>query len=274
MFSSFFNKESKDETVEDTQTSEESSQEEYSDSEEEKEIVYDNKIFINENRYIITTDLINFLDQFVIWSCNRPVDKNHVNKLSKKILNEGLKSIFTVATCKKDKYYIIDGQHRYFALQHLKETKEEFNTKVVIDINIVNKEEDIIELFKTVNKSKPLTPQETPSIVLYKTVEEISKEFKLAVKDTNKTIYPYITKKQLSDLLSPLVKDTMKEPNIYVDIIKKINSIYSRKNIDDIPNVKQTKGKFEEKAKKSMFYLGLDQKYSWIEDVKMKLKET
>ena len=39
---SFFNK----------NTQENSDEEEYSDNEEEKEIVYDNKIFINENRYL------------------------------------------------------------------------------------------------------------------------------------------------------------------------------------------------------------------------------
>lgn len=268
---SFFKKDNEEEN---TEISEESIDDEYDDSDEEKEITYDNKIILNENRYIITTDIINFLEQFVIWSCNRPVDESHVSKLSKKILKDNLKSVFTVATCKKDKYYIIDGQHRYFALQYLKENNEEFNTKVVVDINIVDKEEDIISLFKIVNKSKPLTPQETPSIILYKTVDEIYKEFSLAIKDTNKTIYPYITKKQLSDLLSPLIKETMKEPKVYIEHIKKINSVYSRKNINDIPNVKKSTGKYGEKAKKSMFYLGLDQKHSWVQELTNKITQS
>jgi hypothetical protein len=240
-------------------------------TEECEELYHIDKVDVSDSRYIITTNLKKFLQQFVIWSCNRPVDQSHIDKLTSLIKKEGLKGIFTVATFNNNRYYIIDGQHRYYSLQNLYNENFEFYDKIIVDINIVKDEEEIVELFKTVNKSKPLTPRETPCVVLLKTVNEMERLHPRGIKDNNRTIYPYITKKQLSDILLPVVNENPRDYKTYIEFLERLNNYFS--NRENIRNAKLNNGKFLEKANSSGFYLGIDTRFSWIEDLKILLQQ-
>ena len=55
---------------------------------------------------------------------------------------------------KKWKYYLVDGQHRYGAIQKLVENFEDF--EICIEIVIIENQEDLIENYNLINKNTPL----------------------------------------------------------------------------------------------------------------------
>ncbi len=221
-----------------------------------------NTLEISDERTIITVDVVSFLETFSIWSCNRRLDNTHVALLKTQILESGLNGIFTVATI-DNRYYIVDGQHRYEALHEIYESGTQFKTKVVADIYRVRDEEEIFRLFKKANASRPLTEEDSPKLMLINVVDKLIKQYPQCIRDVNKTIYPYITKKHIAELLLPLINKYNKTLENWIDVINSVNTQYGSCPV----NMRTGDGMFLERAKKSGFYLGLDTKDSWIKKI-------
>jgi hypothetical protein len=222
------------------------------------------KIKVSDTRTLVTVGLETFLETFLIWSCNRPLDRSHVALLKSQILETGLNGVFTVATVDNQQYHIVDGQHRYVALQEIYESEVEFHGKIIADIYKVNDEGEILGLFKTANSSRPLTGLDTPKLMLINIVDALTKQYPQCIRDVNKTIYPYVTKKRIGELLLPLVNQYNLPLEKWIELINRVNSEFS----ESVPHIRKGDGMFMERAKKSGFYLGLDIKDSWLDSLK------
>lgn len=213
---------------------------------------------------ISCTDLINI----PCWAYNRRLDTKRVLDIEKSIRQS--KFVYgTLSICELDeKYYLIDGQHRQKAIEKLIGKGIKLN-ECLLYIHKVNNEDDIYNLFKIVNDTKPLDPKETPSIIISKAVDKLAKDYPKAIKsDTNRTCYPYILSKELYERIKDVVLNSnnteISTSKIYT-AIKKINLDYSKMKLKDIPGIKTnlTKAAFD-KVNQSGFYLGLDVNWSWI----------
>lgn len=214
-------------------------------------------------------DLPNFLRYIENWAFNRPLKPKRVRELKGEIKAAGGRSLgfYTVGKL-GNRCYLVNGQHRRAALTELFEENQDFNTTLFIELYPVNSEEEIVQLFRKVNNTEPLDPRETPNIAVMDAVNALAKEYNIAIKNSGEksVYYPHIAMKELSERIKPLIRETTTGTQI-VTLVNKLNSRYSRMNINTIPNVRQPLlAKTVEKARKSRFYLGLDEQWSWLLD--------
>ncbi len=208
------------------------------------------------------------------WAFNRILDKKRVQELCKGILDSKcVHGVFTIA-CHESKNYLIDGQHRQQAL--IKAVEKDgtcLDFPIMVMIYNVENEAEIVDLFKKVNNTKPLTPKETPDSVVMTTVNRLGKDYPEAIYfDKNKTVYPYVLAKDLQERIRNICLDDITSDKLFT-AVRKLNTQYAKKSVKSIPNVRNrlTKGAVD-KAKKSGFYLGLDEKWSWIEKLEDNLQ--
>ena len=209
----------------------------------------------------------NFVD-VPCWAFNRPLDRKRVRELRTEILKtKCVYGVFIIARCNEEDY-LIDGQHRQQALVESWGKDCNLDIPILVLIYQVDDEADMIELFKKVNNTKPLDPKETPNSTMMTTVKRLGEDYKDAIRfDKNKTVYPYVLAKTLQERLRSINLDDVTSDMLYT-AIRKINKKYSNIRIKSIPNVRQRLTKATvAKAIRSGFYLGLDEKWSWIEEL-------
>jgi hypothetical protein len=242
------------------------------DSDNDERIINLDKLFENDQMTIVKMTAGEFIN-IPCWAYNRPLDKSRVVELKNAIITRGtIYGIFTLVS-QNNQLYIIDGQHRHQALMKAIE-KDCCHTDIPIICVIYDVVEDseIIDLFKKVNNTKPLDPKETPDAVIMFAIKELGKLYSNAIHfDKNKTVYPYILAKELKDKLSTIKFNNISSQELYKKI-KQINNKYSRMPIKNIPNIRTniTIGAVN-KARQSGFYLGLDEKWSWIDELEIEL---
>lgn len=213
-------------------------------------------------------DLPNFLHYVENWAFNRPLKPRRVRELKAEIRAAGGRSLgFYTAAKLGNKCYLVNGQHRREALIELFSANNDFNTTLFIELYPVNSEEEIVQLFRKVNNTEPLDPRETPNVVVMDAVRALTSEYTRAIKDTgDRTVYPYITAKNLAERIKPLIRETTTSAQI-VSLVNRLNARYSRLDLTAIPNARVSLSETTKtKVKQSRFYLGLDQQWSWLLD--------
>jgi len=248
------------------------SDEEYIESDNEDVVIVDYKPLYEYNDQITFARIcIDELLKIDLWAFNRPLDIKHVKEIKSQIIKtKYIHGIFCIAyLINEKKYYIIDGQHRYTALKDIK--KKHLIKDVVVNIYTVEQEQDIVQLFKDINNTKPLSPKETPNLVIVSALEKLETDYPEAIKNGDKTVYPYLLKKDIHERLKQI--DINCDANELYLCIKRINKLYSKTKITEIPNVRsKITVNTVKKTKTSNFYLGLDEKWSWIEQVEELIK--
>jgi len=255
-----------------TETTELSNEELYTDDDEELYTDDDMEVetlYVYGNTTFGKMTVENFIN-VPCWAFNRPLDRKRVRELYKGIMcSKFVHGVFTIAS-HEDKMYLIDGQHRQQALIKACESEECLDLPIMVIIYYVDNEAEIVDLFKQVNNTKPLDPKETPDSVIMTIVKRLGIDYPDAIHfDKNKTVYPYVLAK---DRLRNICLEDITNKKLFT-AIRKLNNQYAKKPVKTIPNVRArlTKGAVD-KAKKSGFYLGLDEKWSWIEELEDKLQ--
>lgn len=225
-----------------------------------------------------------FVDNVVNWSSQRDPSENQIQKYYNKLkLKREPLGAVSIALL-NGKYLLFDGQHRKAAIERMRLNYDDFDIPVFAFIYKVSSEEEIYEKWKDVNEHLPLQPRDTPNMVVATAVEKISIHFssfskgkREPIKDAEEDrsrVYPYIDKRKLVSELKNIVCD---KPYVtadsFYDAIKKCNDKYKRlvekEKWGEIPNIRKklTDGA-KIKAKESNFYLGLDEKWSWLGELK------
>ena len=225
-----------------------------------------------KNVMLATMDIDDFIN-IPCWAYNRKLDKKRVKELCNGILaTGGVCGVFTIVY-QNFEYYLIDGQHRQQAL--IKAIEEDtiseesiVNMPIMALIYNVKTDYEIVQLFTKVNNTKPLTPKDTPDSMIISVVNKLGEDYKGAIHfDKNRTTYPYILAKDLQERVRSICLDDVSNNKLYTSI-RKLNRTYYKLPIRKIPNIRSKLSKAAvKKAVSSGFYLGLDEKWSWIEEL-------
>tara|TARA_B100000929_G_scaffold283948_1_gene265598 strand:- start:5755 stop:7089 length:1335 start_codon:yes stop_codon:yes gene_type:complete len=220
----------------------------------------------------------------------RPVDgervKDIVEHYQKKLNNNIFEFISPLIVAKYDNMlYIIDGQHRFKAIEYLFGHDEKFNEdkKVPLVVIPARSMEHIEDLFQTLNKLLPLSD-------VYKLQDKNKKKIIVETSDyffkkyrnfftTKKARRPFINKNDFENFL--LNSDIIDELDIidsstdFTFLLEKVNSFYSLQPTSFFPQKGQVNfDKIIDKIKKKGgLYLGLFPKFEWIKHIKEKIWE-
>jgi hypothetical protein len=241
-----------------------------------------NRLVELDDRYTGTIET-SFLNYFQKWSFNRQVDKKRVEciflSMEKNYLEKGsLPSSGIITACLDGSNYIriIDGQHRCEAYK-LFTQKHNLNFSFPVDIYKYENDNKMLEVFNIINNIKLVEP-DFLNIQIQEKVQEIAekinKKFKTKViKDRNKKTNTQVRRPYLD------------KPNFVQNLIKKKGNLllntdteYIVKTILEINNGignldrkyradKYIDSNIHLNSEKMGFYLGLDKKLSWIENL-------
>ncbi len=94
-----------------------------------------------------------------IWKYQRDVDNKHVQNIKNMIKETYLNPEFTLSTIhvfeKNDKYYIIDGMHRCYAISEIEDDEPCMRQYIYVQHHTCNIEQQEISLFHALNEAKP-----------------------------------------------------------------------------------------------------------------------
>ena len=177
---------------------------------------------------------------------------------------------------KNGKYYLVDGQHRFNAIQKLVENYEDF--KVGIEIVMIENQEDLIENYNLINKNTPLPElSDTLDKFTHKLVfQHFEKKYEKIWTTSNRPKRPYMNKNHFQEALGYMIeKLSIDDHNQIIRIIEDHNQRISHWNPDRIGNMKQLKDPFRtiDICRNIGCFLGLfvhsteEYHYKWVLDI-------
>jgi len=213
----------------------------------------------------------------VIPTLQRAKDNNRVQEIIDYQLkyykkNKTFNFIGALCIAKNIKYeqkYLIDGQHRYYAIKYLVKHKKN-NFKIYINEIEVNSNEEMKHLFKVINKSLPVPkmPEDVSNHIPKITYLYFAKKYRKFFSNSNRPNRPNmninIFQEELGKIISKYPKLTAEK---IIDMIEKENQKYNKMNKKNFP----LKGKrpneyyLELCKKKGGLYLGMFYNYEWID---------
>jgi hypothetical protein len=133
-----------------------------------------------------------------------------------------------------DEYYLLDGQHRYQALQNIGNKDYEFT----IHLHKLNTYDELKSLFFLINKNTTI-PDEWIAITNHSNIKIHLKQiyqldiFKEILKTSNKPYKPNISRSKFEDLIVDLYS---KDYKITTEHIIKLNAFYKTLSYDNFPS--------------------------------------
>jgi hypothetical protein len=242
---------------------------------DEEDIISDNflksLLFDNGKFKLYNCDTRDFINNIILWSSQRELNKDHVKTLKKSILNRGY-LIGTMKTIKDKSGNIrcIDGQHRIQALKELMQVDEKFNCDIIIELYEVEsfEDEEAVNLFIDANCNLNMLNNNTNSTV-QKLIKKIDNEYPntlIDVVEGKRCNRPRINKKEFAFHIKKLLIDYSLEDifNSIKNLNRRIglwNNDILRKKFGTVPT------KMYEKTKNSGCYIGLYNDFKWIDDL-------
>ena len=168
-------------------------------------------------------------------------------------------------------YYLIDGQHRYFALKAL--LNEGYMPNAFVHITKVSNEEDIKENYTIINLNTPLPiyPENVDKNVVEEVFLHFENHFTKFFVDKERVNRPYVSKNHFKEAIAFLSdKIKINDPNILINLIETQNGYMSQWDKEQFKGISD---KMYENAKISKFYLGLDKPdynlhhYKWVKQI-------
>jgi len=249
---------------------------------------------INNNKKLVNINIKNLLNQKIIIPNEQRIrDDNKVDEIIKyqdKFYKSGKNSFnflgcINIHYCEEDgKNYLVDGQHRFKAMDKLYKEHHYNNFNVLIEIVKVNNKNELIENYKIINKNTELP--EFPDNINKNLVENVCKYFFSEYPDIwtlkKKTIRPKLNKNQFQEAVAFLYMK-LTESNINIEDEEDLKKIIIIKNEEmsrwskeayekQIRKLKKLNIYLEECCKHNM-YLGMynfineTYCYDWIKDI-------
>ncbi len=225
-----------------------------------EKIPYTVKFYTKSIRDLIDTDII-------IWGGQRNIDIKHINKLYDSLREyKTLMGNFKIIKDKKDKYALIDGQHRLETIKkYINEEDKDYNDIVLIEeyeVDDINGEQSNL-LFTMANNVLNIKLNDLPNTLVSIIVNKLKIKFPLLFKEiTIKNKRVNRPKIGLQNFILELKK--------LLDIYKNINTEIIYNNIIDYDNKLKKEMDFEVskslifKANEIKCYLGLIPNLDWL----------
>lgn len=153
---------------------------------------------------------------------------------------------------------LIDGQHRLEAIRKIIKTFDK-SYSISVEMKLVRREtdQDVIDLYKKINTSLPFNPSDLPSPPIIELIEEMIKVYGSECIRAKRKSGCYMDSRVLQKkLLESKILDILDWKTLF-KLIKRKNLEYRKDN----------KGK-NDKADKKEFWLGFDDNYSWLYQIK------
>lgn len=233
----------------------------------------------NINNVKITRHIVDvaFLKYITKWVLNRDLDENHWKNIYNS-LKENFVLLQPLSICiYNNNYMAIDGQHRIKAIITLLEEKKNINNKVRIDMYYPNTINDMVNIVSLINNIKPIEIKKLMKSNISKIIQFIHKTYvnknKCIIKQSNKCFRPYINELKLKNKLIECKNISIFSNIEYIlNEIKKINNKYKKMKINEL---QFNNNKFSDRtykiAKNFNCFLGLDNKFNWIDNIEKKL---
>tara|TARA_B100000780_G_scaffold250841_2_gene197162 strand:+ start:4669 stop:5694 length:1026 start_codon:yes stop_codon:yes gene_type:complete len=180
----------------------------------------------------------------------------------------------TLCIAKNIKYnhqYLIDGQHRYYAIKYLIE-KKKIDFKIYINIIDITSNEEMIHLFELINKSLPVPKMPTnisnyiPKIVFLYFIKKYKKFFSNSNRPNRPNININIFQEEIGNIIKKYPKLTADK---IIDMIECANTLYKKMNQSNFPSKGKRPNEYylELCKKKGELYLGMFTNYEWIDHI-------
>lgn len=207
---------------------------------------------------------INKVNDIVMYQLEKLKEKNKTNFLGVLSLNK-----------LEDKYYLIDGQHRFKALKKLYE-KHSHDIEIFIEIVNIENSSELKENYITLNKNTQLPDLldiETNKVLIEEIIHHFDENYPTILLNKSTRIYrPFINFNHFQETLNYLINDIkILDSKKLIKLIEDKNEnlkTWDRKNFTGISD------SIYEKAVKTKFYLGLysyssNDKwgYEWARDI-------
>lgn len=215
------------------------------------------------------------LIRFEIWKGNRFLDTNHKEKI-KNETKDNIRSLdlkpYHIVTYLEDsdegpkpKTVIVDGQHRVSVLlERFISDPQMDDFEVLVAEKFCQKETEVIEYFKVLNKTKSIPWKEDANLIINTYVEALEKAFP----KTEKALFrpgrcqrPFVSQDKLREEALKRRLGQGKDDSIE-EFIQKVTD-YNEEKLEFL-QMKENRDKLEEKAVELGFTLGLDTQYSWL----------
>ena len=144
------------------------------------------------------------------WRFNRPVDKARSKEIIKHIQSKPIETLFYLAEM-NGTYEVLDGIHRYTALKMLPVdyiTDSIATSYVLLNIRINPTEGELVDFFKSFNKSIPVpdlylqNPDQVKRDVITAIIEKWERIYPTHFSTSNKFKRPHINRTVFTDILS------------------------------------------------------------------------
>ena len=182
------------------------------------------------------------------WRFNRPVDKARSKEIIKHIQSKPIETLFYLAEM-NGTYEVLDGIHRYTALKMLPVdyiTDSIATSYVLLNIRINPTEGELVDFFKSFNKSIPVpdlylqNPDQVKRDVITAIIEKWERIYPTHFSTSNKFKRPHINRTALTDILSD-VYDKYATDEITADELEerlhKYNDVAYNKWKDEAPKM-------------------------------------
>jgi hypothetical protein len=274
MFSFFNNNKVEEEEQEQEQDNEEDSLDEKTDH--HPFLTKKNLIFKDKFKEIYACDTQDFIPNITMFSGQRPVNDEHVESLMNTLQNgKDFWGTMKVVKDTNDEIRLIDGQHRFHAYRKSMENDPIFQRNLIIEVYNTDDigSEKTIEIFKEVNNCRNL--DYIPTVDEMNVTHKIQQRFPdmiIETKEIKKRVNrPRISKQELHIQIKRMIssikeKKTTNEINIneIADAIFNKNNEYRMKPRNFYPKISNNT---YDKSKKSGFYIGLSDKFQWIDEI-------
>lgn len=238
-------------------------------------------LFIHSDGSITKKITIKELLIIPIWKGNRILDKDHVLKIKNavglniKSLDHGYRIIKynEISTDNEpvEQSYIIDGQHRLSVIRDHFSAGYQDDFEVLVTERQVASELDAIEYFNELNMVKPQSWTTDPNLISNLYIVALEKKFntkKIQLIRKGNTKRPYLSSDKLREKLcsiSASLKTNTDFINKFAERAIGYNTTLKTQYASNLK--KEYEEKFSEKAASIGFFLGLDPKLKWVDEL-------
>jgi len=196
----------------------------------------------------------------------------------KKHKNFNFLGLINIHCCKEDnKNYLVDGQHRYYAIEQL--NKIGYNEYIRIELVLINNMDELRFNYNMINQNTELPefPESIDKNIPEKIAQYFLTQYPAIWKKGKRPIRPYINKNYFQEALGYLV---LKLPNKNIEEIKQLIIIKNNKigewSIESyINNIRKIKKwpEYKKNADELNFWLGMynqtseEYTYDWVKDI-------
>jgi 5-methylcytosine-specific restriction endonuclease McrA len=237
----------------------------------------------NENKVIKckTSDVINW--DVELPDIQRFRNDNKIEEIIKYQLNFykthslwNILGVINIHFCEdNNKYYLIDGQHRYEAIKQLYE-KYSHNISLYIELIKVKTYDDLRDNYNLLNKNTKL-PDLSENIdksIPEEAMSKLMNKYSNMISDKSRSNRPHINFNFFQEALGILTeKLNLNKSNELLEIVEKYNTILSTRDRDTFPDSKRISDAMWKKCKDNLFFLGLykfkqdDYAYKWVKEI-------